>query len=114
MSDCLFCRIASGVIPADTVYEDDTFVAFRDVAPQAPVHVLLIPRAHITSLNDLTADDAPLCGALMIAARHVTAELGLEDGGYRWVINCGEDGAQSVPHLHLHILGGRRLQWPPG
>ncbi len=114
MTDCLFCRIAAGAIPADIVHEDDAFVAFRDIAPQAPVHVLLIPRAHTASLNDLQAGDADTLGAMMLVARRIAADLGLDEGGYRWVINCGEDGGQTVPHLHLHILGGRRLGWPPG
>lgn len=114
MTDCLFCKIATGVIPCDKIHEDETFVAFRDIAPQAPEHVLVIPRAHTSSLVELDSGDAPMCGALLLLARRISTELGLDEGGYRWVLNCGEDGGQSVPHLHLHILGGRRLGWPPG
>ena len=114
MSECLFCNIASGGIPADIVYQDDDFVAFRDIDPQAPVHVLLIPRRHIESLNDLAAAHSDLMGRMNTVAAKVSAELGLAGTGYRWVLNCGEDGCQTVPHLHLNILGGRRLGWPPG
>jgi len=114
MSDCLFCKIATGAIPADLVHEDEDCVAFRDINPQAPLHVLLIPRRHIAGLDDLTDDDAGLMGRLAVTASRLARELGVAAGGYRWVVNCGEDGCQTVPHLHLHILGGRKLGWPPG
>jgi len=113
MSDsCLFCRIVRGEIPAALVAESDSAIAFRDIGPQAPVHVLVIPRGHLTSLNDAT--DAALLGALMALARRVATTEGIADSGYRVVINTGTDGGQSVGHLHLHVLGGRRLKWPPG
>ena len=114
MSDCLFCKIAEGGIPADLVHEDEDCVAFRDINPQAPVHVLLIPRRHIAGLDELRDEDAPLMGRLSLAAARLARSLGVAAGGYRWVVNCGEDGCQTVPHLHLHILGGRKLGWPPG
>jgi histidine triad (HIT) family protein len=114
MSDCLFCKIVAGEIPSDQVHADDEFIAFRDINPQAPVHVLVIPRRHIAALRDLTEDDVALTGRLHLAGVRIAAELGLADSGYRFVTNCGQDAAQSVPHLHLHILGGRPLGWPPG
>lgn len=114
MADCLFCKIAAGEIPADIVHADEEFVAFRDIAPRAPVHVLLIPRRHIPSPGDLGDGDAALAGRLLVAAARIARELGLDDAGYRWVLNCGADGGQTVPHLHLHVLGGRALGWPPG
>ncbi len=114
MSDCLFCKIAAEEIPSDQVHADEDFIAFHDIAPQAPVHVLVIPRRHIRSLDDLTVTDADLVGRLQVTAARVAAALGLDATGYRFVINCGEHGCQSVPHLHLHLLGGRQLAWPPG
>jgi len=114
MSDCLFCKLVAGVIPCDKVFEDEAFLAFRDISPQAPTHVLLIPKRHIPSLNELTPDEAEAAGRLMTTAAQLSRELELDSAGYRWVINCGEDGGQTVSHLHLHILGGRRLGWPPG
>lgn len=114
MNECLFCQIAAGTIPCDAVHQDDEFLAFRDINPQAPVHVLLIPRRHVAALTDLQDGDAGMMGRLALRAGALARELGLDEGGYRWVINCGEDGCQSVPHLHLHLLGGRRLGWPPG
>jgi histidine triad (HIT) family protein len=114
MSDCLFCKIAAGEIPSDQVHADGDFVAFHDIDPQAPVHVLVIPRRHIPSLDDLTDADADLVGRLQVTAARVATTLGLGASGYRFVINCGEHGCQSVPHLHLHLLGGRQLGWPPG
>jgi len=114
MTDCLFCKIAAGEIPSDQVHADQEFVAFRDIDPQAPVHVLVIPRRHIASLNDLSAPDADLVGRLQVMAARVATQLGIAEAGYRFVINCGAHGCQSVPHLHLHLLGGRQLGWPPG
>ena len=110
--DCLFCRIAAGEIPADIVYQDDSIIAFRDIAPQAPVHILVIPRRHIATLLD--ADDQALLGALQARAIQIAREVGLDESGFRLVTNCLEDGGQAVMHLHLHLLGGRRLSWPPG
>ncbi len=114
MTECLFCKIAAGDIPCDVVHEDDEMIAFRDISPQAPVHVLIIPRRHIASMTDLTDADVGLLGRLQVTAAGVAADLGLAESGYRCVINCGQDGCQSVPHLHVHLLGGRALGWPPG
>ena len=113
MSDCLFCKIRDGQIPAKIVAENAHAIAFRDVGPQAPTHVLVIPRKHIASLNDATADDAQLLGELHLLAQKVARDEGLT-GGYRSVFNTGPDAGQSVHHLHLHLLGGRALTWPPG
>ena len=110
---CIFCRIASKGIPADIVYEDAEFVAFRDLHPQAPTHVLLIPKRHVVSLDQTVEADAKLLGTMLLAAKTIAAATGLA-GGYRVVANCGPDGGQSVSHLHLHLLGGRRMAWPPG
>jgi histidine triad (HIT) family protein len=111
-SSCIFCRIVAGEIPAKLVYEDERCVAFRDLSPQAPTHVLVIPREHVASLAELT--DASLGGALLQASAEVARREGLETGGYRVVTNVGADGGQSVFHMHLHVLGGRAMRWPPG
>jgi histidine triad (HIT) family protein len=112
--NCLFCRIVAGEIPADTIYQDERCIAFRDVNPQAPIHVLIIPRNHIESLDEAAQkDEAPLGHLLRVAAR-VANEQGLSESGYRTVINTGAGAGQSVFHLHLHVLGGRQLNWPPG
>ncbi len=113
MDDCLFCRIAAGEIPARIVYSDDDLVAFHDVAPQAPTHLLLIPREHIASLADSTLEDAGLLGRLVAAAARLAREAGLDDG-FRVVANSGASAGQSVFHLHFHLLGGRPFSWPPG
>ena len=112
-SACIFCRIADKSIPAGIVYEDDEIVAFRDLSPQAPTHVLVIPRRHVESLDDAVAADAALLGAMLLVAKKVAADAGLA-GGYRVVTNCGAAAGQSVSHLHLHLLGGRPMTWPPG
>lgn len=112
-AECIFCRIVAGAIPADRIFEDDALIAIRDVNPQAPTHVLLIPRRHIASLVDLSSQDRDLAGALLLAARTIAARLGLTKG-FRVVANTGLDGGQTVAHLHLHVLGGRPLGWPPG
>ena len=114
MTDCIFCKIAAGEIPAELIYEDDMVVGFRDLNPQAPTHVLLIPRRHIATLNDLQPEDEPLLGRLYTAAAAVARQEGLADKGYRTLVNCNDDGGQTVFHLHLHLLGGRRMGWPPG
>ncbi len=114
MSDCLFCSIVAGEIPCDKVYEDENFIAFRDINPQAPVHILVIPRRHVASTVGLDPVDAEMIGGLAVVASRIASSENLDDGGYRWVINCGADGGQSVAHLHLHLLGGRALGWPPG
>jgi histidine triad (HIT) family protein len=112
MSDCLFCKIVQGEIPAESVKENERFVAFRDINPQAPTHVLAIPRKHIASLNEAT--DAELIGDLMLFARDIAKEEGLADAGYRVVLNTNAGAGQTVFHIHAHVLGGRPLQWPPG
>ncbi|AOV17279.1 histidine triad nucleotide-binding protein [Acidihalobacter aeolianus] len=114
MSDCLFCRIVAGEIPAEPVYQDEDVLAFRDINPQAPLHVLVVPRRHIATLNDLTPDDAGVVGTMHLAAARIAAEHGLAEAGYRTVFNCNEQAGQTVFHLHLHVLGGRALGWPPG
>ncbi len=110
--DCLFCKIIDKQIPAKIIYEDDFTLAFDDISPQAPVHFLVIPKVHLTSLNDI--DDASLAGKILITAKKIAKEKGLSDSGYRVVINTNEDGGQTVFHLHAHILGKRKLLWPPG
>ena len=114
MSDCLFCAIAAGDIPADLVHSDDEIVAFRDITPQAPVHVLVIPRAHHANAAALAAADAALAGRLLEVAGDIAAREGIADTGYRLVTNTGEGAGQSVHHVHIHVLGGRDLTWPPG
>ncbi len=114
MSDCIFCKIAAGEIAADFVYQDDDVVAFRDITPQAPTHVLIIPRRHISTLLDATPESGPLLGRMQQAAVEVARREGLAERGFRLVTNCLEEAGQSVFHIHLHLLGGRRLSWPPG
>lgn len=111
---CLFCRLAAGEIPSTQLHADDDVVAFRDIAPKAPVHVVLIPRDHIASAADLADTHGALLGRLFAVAAAVARSEGIADAGYRIVTNIGADGGQSVPHLHFHLLGGRRLSWPPG
>ena len=113
-ADCLFCQIAEGRIPAKVVRQDDHTVAFRDINPQAPVHVLVIPRKHVTSLDHAGPEDTELPRAVLAAAREVARSEGIAEGGYRTVVNIGEEGGQTVAHLHAHVLGGRRMTWPPG
>ncbi len=114
MTDCLFCKIVTGEMSTDFVYEDDEFVAFRDINPQAPTHVLVIPRRHIETLNDLEPVDGDVAGKLMLAAKTIAAQEGIAEDGYRVVINCNAGGGQAVYHIHLHLLGGRQMKWPPG
>ncbi|WP_297527539.1 histidine triad nucleotide-binding protein [Thiohalobacter sp.] len=114
MSDCLFCKMASGEIQPDVVYENDEVLAFRDINPQAPTHVLVIPRRHISTLNDLTEADAELVGKLFLAAKEVARIDGIAEAGYRTVMNCNAQAGQTVFHIHLHVLGGRAMHWPPG
>ncbi|MEQ8953288.1 MAG: histidine triad nucleotide-binding protein [Gammaproteobacteria bacterium] len=113
-SDCLFCKIIAGDIPANKVYSDEEVFAFHDINPQAPVHVLVIPKKHLERADSATAADQALLGRLILKANQIAAELGLSEQGYRYVINSGQHGGQTVFHLHLHILGGRALHWPPG
>ncbi len=112
--DCLFCKIAAGEIPSNIVYQDDTVVAFRDINPQAPQHILLIPRRHIESMANLTSEDGPILASIYTTASRLARELGIEQSGYRFLTNVGLDAGQSVFHLHFHLLGGRPLGWPPG
>ncbi|MGE5672953.1 MAG: histidine triad nucleotide-binding protein [Mycobacterium leprae] len=108
-SDCIFCKIADGEIPASKVYEDDLVMAFKDINPVAPVHVLVIPKRHLESMNDLHAEDTPLLGALIAAAQRVAREQGVAESGYRLVTNIGKDSGQVVKHLHFHVMGGKTL-----
>lgn len=113
MADCIFCKIVDKEIPSKVVYEDDKILCFHDLEPQAPVHVLIIPKKHIESLDAVEAEDLELLGYIMTKVKAIAAELGLVNG-YRLVNNCGEDGFQTVKHLHFHLLGKRKLTWPPG
>ncbi len=113
-ADCLFCRIVAGEIPAEIVHSSELAVAFRDLNPQAPVHVLVVPRRHIDNAGVLEAGDAEALAGVLVAARRVAEAEGVAERGYRLVFNVGEDASNSVAHLHLHVLGGRRLAWPPG
>ncbi|PJE80957.1 Purine nucleoside phosphoramidase [invertebrate metagenome] len=110
---CLFCKMVNREIPIDPVYEDDELLAFRDINPAAPTHILIIPKQHIATLNDLTPKTAHLIGKMVTKARDIATEAGFAENGYRIVMNCNSDGGQSVYHIHLHLLGGRSLQWPP-
>lgn len=113
MSDCIFCMIVNREIPSKIAYEDDKILVFHDLEPQAPVHVLIIPKKHISSLNDVQAEDNELLSYIMFKVKDIASALGL-DNGYRLVNNCGEDGLQTVQHLHFHLLGKRKMSWPPG
>lgn len=114
MKDCLFCKIIDGEVPSEKVYEDDAVLAFKDIAPQAPWHIVIIPKAHLTSANDINAENSVLVARVFEAAAKIARELGFAESGYRIINNCGEDGGQTVGHLHFHLLAGRNLQWPPG
>ena len=114
MDKCLFCNIVSGEIPADTVFENDSIIAFRDINPQAPVHILIIPKLHISTLNDLREDHSELMGELILKAKDLAKDEGIADAGYRTGFNCNKAGGQTVYHIHLHLLGGRDFSWPPG
>jgi len=114
MTDCLFCKMVSGEIKPDVVYEDDDVLAFRDVNPQAPMHVLIIPKTHISTANDLDEDNVDVIGQMYLAARKIANDEGVSEAGYRMVMNCNAGAGQSVFHIHLHVLGGRQMAWPPG
>lgn len=114
MADCLFCKMVAGDIQPDVVFENEHVLAFRDIRPQAPVHVLVIPKRHIPTLDDLPADDPNLAAELFGAVKRIAAAEGISASGYRTVVNCRGDSGQEVYHLHLHVLGGRRMSWPPG
>ena len=114
MDNCLFCNIVAGEIPADIIYEDDSIIAFRDINPQAPVHILIIPKSHISTLNDLKQEHAELIGELILSAKDIAKKEGISDAGYRTGFNCNKAAGQTVYHIHLHLLGGRTFSWPPG
>ncbi|NLJ78497.1 MAG: histidine triad nucleotide-binding protein [Tissierellia bacterium] len=114
MGDCLFCKIVDGEIPSEILYEDERVLAFKDVNPQAPVHILVIPKEHIESMNDIDESNSHVIGDIFAIMRGLAEELGIEKDGYRVVNNCGRFGGQSVSHIHFHLLGGRQLSWPPG
>ena len=114
MSDCLFCRIAAGEIPAKLIHQDDELIAFSDINPQAPLHVLIVPRRHVATLNDLTAAEDALVGSMFRRAAAIATEHGYSERGYRTVFNTHREAGQSVFHIHLHLLAGRSLGWPPG
>lgn len=114
MENCIFCKIAAGTIPSTVVYEDEKILAFRDINPEAPTHILVIPKRHISSTNALEPSDEALIGYIFTAAKNIAKAEGIDESGYRIVNNCGRDGGQTVQHLHFHILGGRSLSWPPG
>lgn len=108
--DCLFCKIVERTIPSDIVYEDDTLLAFNDISPQAPTHVLIVPKTHIATINDLTVDEAELVGKMVLRAQSLASGRGIADAGYRLILNCNSEGGQTVYHVHMHLLGGRQLR----
>lgn len=114
LSDCLFCKIAKGLIPSKKAYEDDEIFAFYDINPQAPTHILIIPQIHIPTTNELKEENAELVGKMVIVAKEIARNLNLAENGYRLVFNCNRDAGQAVFHIHLHLLGGRGFGWPPG
>lgn len=114
MDDCIFCKIVAGEIPSEYLFEDDDLIAFEDINPVAPTHVLIVPRKHIATLNDLRESDAALVGKMFLAAKDIAKSKGISEEGYRAVFNCMAGAGQAVFHIHLHLLGGRPLQWPPG
>ncbi len=114
MSDCIFCKIVAGEIPSNKVHEDEEFLAFHDIDPKAPTHVLVIPCRHIASLEAASDGDADMFGRMLLLTRRLARDLGLAERGYRVVNNCGDEGGQAVHHIHLHLLGGRPMKWPPG
>lgn len=112
--DCLFCKIVQGTIPSTKVYEDELVYAFNDISPAAPTHVLIVPKEHISSVLEVEEKNSALIGHIFVVANKIAKELGIDNSGFRIVNNCGEDGGQTVQHIHFHLLGGRSLQWPPG
>ena len=114
MSECLFCKIRDGKIPGDIVYENDHVLAFNDINPVAPTHILIIPKEHISTLNDLEENHTQTMGELILAAKKIAESKGFSEAGYRTVFNCNENGQQTVFHIHLHLIGGRQMSWPPG
>ncbi len=113
-NDCLFCKIANKEIKSDIVYEDGEIVAFKDINPKAPVHFVVIPRKHIASLNEIAESDADILGKMLLRIKEIAHKHGIAEGGYRTVINCNKDAGQEVFHIHMHVLGGRKMGWPPG
>ncbi|MCY6484253.1 histidine triad nucleotide-binding protein [Clostridium aestuarii] len=114
MEDCIFCKIVKGEIPSKKVYEDDKVLSFEDINPAAPTHILVIPKKHIESLNEITDEDSEIIAHIFKVCKEIAKKLNIQEGGYRIVMNCGKDGGQEVPHIHFHMLGGRNLTWPPG
>ena len=114
MKDCLFCRIVTKEIPAEIVFENNKFLAFKDIDPQSPVHILIIPKEHITTINDLHDNHKELIGDMLLIAKRLASEYNIAEDGYRIVLNCNKKGGQAVYHIHLHLLGGRQMKWPPG
>ena len=114
MIDCLFCKIRDGEIPGDIVYENDSVLAFNDINPIAPVHILVIPKEHIATLNDIEEKHTQTMGKLFLAAKKIAKDLGIAESGYRTIFNCNKDGQQTVFHVHLHLIAGRQMTWPPG
>ena len=114
MNECLFCKMVSGVIPCDKVHENENILAFRDIDPKAPTHILIIPKKHITTLNEINENDQDLLGELLLTAKKIAKDEGINTSGYRTVFNCNSDGGQTVFHIHMHLLGGRPMAWPPG
>jgi len=114
MNECLFCKMVSGVIPCDKVHENENVLAFRDIDPKAPTHILIIPKKHITTLNEINENDQDLLGELLLTAKKIAKDEGIDASGYRTVFNCNSDGGQTIFHIHMHLLGGRPMAWPPG
>ena len=114
MNECIFCSIVNNDIPCEKLIENDSIISFRDISPQAPTHILIIPKKHISTINDLKSDDSTLVGELFLIAKQLAKIENINISGYRTVFNCNEDGGQTVFHIHLHLLGGRQLSWPPG
>ena len=114
MNECLFCKMVSGVIPCDKVHENQNVLAFRDIDPKAPTHILIIPKKHITTLNEINENDQDLLGELLLTAKKIAKDEEIDTSGYRTVFNCNSDGGQTVFHIHMHLLGGRPMAWPPG
>ena len=114
MNECLFCNMVSGAIPCNKVYENEYVLAFRDIDPKAPTHILIIPKKHITTLNEINENDQDLLGELLLTAKKIAKDEGIDTSGYRTVFNCNSDGGQTVFHIHMHLLGGRQMDWPPG
>ena len=114
MDDCLFCKIINGEITAKKVYENEHIIAFNDIDPKAPIHILVIPKKHIRSINELNSSDINLAGEIILAAKKIAKDQGIDSKGFRVVFNTNDDGGQTVYHIHMHIMGGRQMQWPPG